>query len=408
MTPEGACAVLFVDDDPRVLQGLRRMLHAERRVWTLRFAGSGREALACLDRESIDAVVTDWRMPDMDGADLLARVMERHPRVARIVLSGEIDPAAGYRAVRCAHQYLAKPCDAGALKAALARAFALRRLVGDRRLQGLLSRIGALPSPPALYAQVLAEIESPNSSSRTVGALIARDAGMTAKVLQLVNSSFFGLARRIGSPQEAVSLLGHETVRALVLVAGIFAQFEAQRMNELGLESLRRHCLATGRCARAISGAEALAAKARDDAFSAGLLHDVGKLVLAQNFPARYAEVLRGAQAPGRRLWELEVDCFGASHAELGGYLMGLWGLSEDVVESIAYHHRPPAEKPAGQLTALVYAANLLEHRLSAGPAAALPGADSRVLAQLGIAERFAAWEQHCRPACEEESADAA
>jgi HD-like signal output (HDOD) protein len=398
MNPTGSYAVLFVDEDPRVLQGLRRMLHAESRDWRMRFAGSGREALTYLEREPFDAVVTEWRVADMDAAALLAGVMERHPQAARIVLSAEINPEAGLKAVRCAHQFLAKPCDANALKAALARGCALNRLIGENHLKGLVAQLETLPSQPELYARVLAEIQSPNSSSRRVGEVIARDAGMTAKILQLVNSAFFGLARRIGSPQEAVALLGCDTVKALVLGAKIFAQFDQRRMNRLGLEDLWRHSLAAAMCARTIGAVENHPCKALDETFAAGILHDVGKLVLAQNFPERYADVLKRAQAPGSRLWEMETECFGASHAELGAYLMGLWGLGEEVVDPIAHHHRPPATRSRGPVTALVYAGNALEHLLAAGtPGAPTVSVDPEALGRLGIADRFPAWEQHCR-----------
>jgi len=398
MTAPARCAVLFVDDDPRVLQGLRRMLHAERHHWTLQFAASGREALACLERNSFDALVTDLRMPDMDGVELLTFAMERHPNVARIVLSGEIDPSAGFKAVRCAHQFIAKPCDADTLKTALTRAFALRRLICDHRMKALLSRLENLPSQPALYSEVMAAIQSPNSSCRKVGELIARDAGMTAKILQLANSAFFGLAHRIGDAQEAVALLGTDTIKALVLGAQVFSQFDSKRINALGLDTLWHHCLAASQCARTISAVEKLPRPVQAEAFTAGILHDVGKLVLAQNFPEAYAEILQRAQMRDRTLPDLETERFGGSHAELGAYLMGLWGLDEAIIDSIAGHHGPSPATPAGTVTAVVYAANAMEHLLSAGsPETSTRAVDPAVLARLNIADRFAQWEQCCR-----------
>jgi DNA-binding NtrC family response regulator len=182
-------AVLFVDDEPLVLQGLQRMLRSERQNWSMRFVRSGTEALHVLENEAFDAVVSDLRMPEMDGAELLTRVMDRHPHMVRIVLSGDMDRDLTFKTVHCAHQYLAKPCDADTLKATLGRAFALRRLISDRRLKSLLPRLESLPSLPALYTEILGEIQAPNSSFRKVGELIARDVSMTAKI-QLVNSAF--------------------------------------------------------------------------------------------------------------------------------------------------------------------------------------------------------------------------
>ena len=190
-------AVMFVDDEPLVLQGLQRMLRPERERWDMRFARSGAEALGLLEREPFDAVVSDLRMPEMDGAALLAAVMDRYPHMARIVLSGEMDRELTFRTVHCAHQFLSKPCDADTLKQTLARASSLRRLLNDRRLKSLLPRLESLPSLPALYTEILAEIQAPNSSFRKVGDLVARDLGMTAKILQLVNSAFFGLPRHV-------------------------------------------------------------------------------------------------------------------------------------------------------------------------------------------------------------------
>jgi len=398
------CAALFVDGDPRVLQGLRRMLHAERQHWNLQFAASGQEAIACLDRGAFDALVTDLRMPGMDGVELLTFAMEHHPTMARIVLSGEVDPAAGFKAVRCAHQFIAKPCAAEDFKSALSRAFALRRLIGSSRLKALLSRLQALPSQPTLYMQVMAEIQSPNSSFRKVGELIARDVGMTAKILQLVNSAFFGLPRRIASPQEAVSLLGYDTVKGLVLGVKIFSQFDSKRMKHVGLDTLWQHSLAASRCARAISAAENLSRQAQAAAFTAGILHDVGKLILAQNFPDSYADIVQRPLMRDRPLTELEAECFGASHAELGAYLMGLWGLDEDVIDAIAYHHCPLQTNPVRTVPIVVYAANALDHQLSAdsteAPAAPVEPA---VLRHLNIADRFAEWELGCRRLRQEE-----
>lgn len=391
-------AVLFVDDEPLVLQGLQRMLRAERQNWSMRFVRSGTEALHVLENEAFDAVVSDLRMPEMDGAELLTRVMDRHPHMVRIVLSGEMDRDLTFKTVHCAHQYLAKPCDADTLKATLGRAFALRRLISDRRLKSLLPRLESLPSLPALYTEILGEIQAPNSSFRKVGELIARDVSMTAKILQLVNSAFFGLARRVASPQEAVSLLGYDTVKALVLSAKVFSQFELKRIPGLWLDALWRHSLETSLFTRGIGLVEKMPRKAQDEAFTAGILHDLGKLILAQNFPDDYAEVLTQSCRQPRPLWEIETERFGASHAELGAYLMGLWGIGDEVVGAIAHHHHLPSAGTPGRVLTVVYAANALEHCLSAEapeePVAAIAPA---ILQQLNIAERMPAWEEACR-----------
>jgi HD-like signal output (HDOD) protein len=364
----------------------------------MRFARSAAEALGLLERESFDAVVSDLRMPEMDGAALLAAVMDRYPHMTRIVLSGEMDRDLTFRTVHCAHQFLSKPCDADTLKRTLARASSLRKLLNDRRLKSLLPRLESLPSLPALYTEILAEIQAPNSSFRKVGDLVARDLGMTAKILQLVNSAFFGLARRVASPQDAVSLLGYDTVRALVLSAKIFSQVNLQRIPGFWLDALWQHSFSTSLFARAIGVGEKLPRKAQDEAFTAGILHDLGKLILAQNFPDDYTEAIAQSDRHNRPLWEVEIERFGASHAELGAYLLGLWGIGEDVVAAVAQHHQPPPAGCAARVTAVVYAANLLEHRLAAEPSVEeLPAGEVETLRQLQVYERIPAWEDACR-----------
>jgi HD-like signal output (HDOD) protein len=389
---------MFVDDEPLVLQGLQRMLRPERERWDMRFVRSGAEALGLLEREPFDAVVSDLRMPEMDGAALLAAVMDRYPHMARIVLSGEMDRELTFRTVHCAHQFLSKPCDADTLKRTLARASSLRRLLNDRKLKSLLPRLESLPSLPALYTEILAEIQAPNSSFRKVGDLVARDLGMTAKILQLVNSAFFGLARRVASPQDAVSLLGYDTVRALVLSAKIFSQVDPSRIPGLWLDALWQHSFSTSLFARAIGVGEKLPRKAQDEAFTAGILHDLGQLILAQNFPDAYAEAITLSGRNGRPLWEVETERFGASHAELGAYLLGLWGIGEDVVGAVAQHHQPPPAGSAARVTAVVFAANLIDHRLAAEPAAGeITAGEADALRQLEVYERIPAWEDACR-----------
>ena len=405
MTHPKACSVLFVDDEPLVLQGLQRMLRGEREAWTMRFVASGREALSLLEREAFDALVTDLRMPGMDGEQLLNTVKERHPHMVRIVLSGEMNQASGFKTVRCAHRYLAKPCDAEALKSALSQALALRRWVDDHRLKELLARLESLPSLPEVYAELLAEIQAPNSSFRRVGDLIARDVGMTAKILQIVNSAFFGQARRILNTQDAVAMLGYDTLKALVLSTKIFSQFDAKRVRCLDLNALWQHSMNTGMFARTIGVGEKLARTAQDEAFTAGVLHDVGKLILAHNFPEIYADVIMRSRGQQRPEVELEQECFGASHAELGAYLLSLWGIGEEVVDAIAYHQRPPRMSASSRVLAVVYAANALEHMLSgtSGDEAAA-AVDPEILKQLNAAERFAAWEGTCRGICSRET----
>ena len=248
--------ILFVDDEANILAGLRRMLRGLRPTMDLHFAESGEQALAVLATQPVDVLVTDMRMPGMDGATLLGIVQERYPQVVRLMLSGQSDRESVLRTVGSVHQFLTKPTTPEQLKEVLTRACALQDLLADADLKALISRLGSLPSLPALYAELQRRLQDPDCALNDVARIIEQDLGMCAKVLQLVNSSFFGLPRTIDSPARAVSLLGLDLVRALVLSAGVFTELRPVGRQVLRVEELQAHSLDVARCARLIATAE--------------------------------------------------------------------------------------------------------------------------------------------------------
>lgn len=303
--------ILFVDDEPNVLQGLKRMLRGMRNEWDMVFAESGEEALRILEGDAFEVVVTDMRMPGMHGAELLKKIQKKFPEIVRIVLSGHSDQELILKSVRTAHQYLSKPCDAETLKNTMSRACALRELLQDETLKQVVSNIDTLPSLPKLYQEIMEELQSEDASMDRIAEIISRDVGMSAKILQMVNSAFFALPRHIESIAQAVNLLGLETIKALVLSAQIFSQFESKGVSESFLEKLWGHCMATAAFAKAIAKEEGLSREVVDDAFLAGLLHDVGKLVISTGLPEKYREIIKRSRENGNTLSEVEQELLG-------------------------------------------------------------------------------------------------
>ena len=354
--------ILFVDDEPKLLDGLKRSMRPMRNEWNMTFVASGEEALKELERASFDVVVSDMRMPGMDGAQFLNEVQRRYPRVVRIILSGHCDQQLIFESISATHQFLAKPCETEQLKATIQRACALRRLLKDDSLRTLVAGIQTVPSLPTILAEVKKEAESESCSLKAIGHIIAKDVGMTAKILQLVNSAFFGVRGKVSAVEQAVSFLGLDTIQALILTVHIFSQFRMQCASALHIDRLWAESLETGALARELAKAEGRAPIEIEQANTAGFLHDVGILVLAANFGDRYSGVLAEASSKGRAVWEVEQSEFGTTHAEVGAYLLGLWGLSDPIVEAVAYHHRPgdcPGEI-FSPLTA-VHVANVLQ-----------------------------------------------
>lgn len=391
--------LIFVDDEPRVLQGLQRQLHGMRHEWQMTFVESGPQALEFLAANSVDVVVSDMKMPLMDGAQLLTEVMKRHPNCVRIVLSGQADRESVLRLVGPAHQYLSKPCVAEELRTAIHRAFSLRDLLTNQRLKELALRVRALPTLPALHTELAEELRREEPSVQRVGDIVARDIGMTTKILQLVNSAFFGLSQSVTNPHEAVMYLGLATVRALVLSLQVFSQYEQKQLQDFSLEALARHSWQVSVFARRIAEAEHCEPKIDDQCFLAGLLHDLGQLILAGGLPEEYARVVATVRQEGRPISEVERAEFGATHAEVGAYLLGLWGLPNPVIEAVALHHRPGAATALGfsPVTA-VHAANAIAYEATA-PALRWPGneIDTPHLEKLQLAHRLDIWRERCR-----------
>jgi HD-like signal output (HDOD) protein/CheY-like chemotaxis protein len=331
-------SILFVDDDQDVLGGLRDLLRSHRREWDMVFVASGEAAVTLLGSRRFDVVISDMRMPKMDGAALLQIVKERDPRTVRVILTGQTELEVAMRTISIAHQFLAKPCDAGKIEGLIHRACELSSLLNSDELRSLAGGIGSLPSAPQTYVELDALIASPNASLDEVSCVLERDVATCAKILQLVNSAFFGIPRRISRVRDAVSLLGTTMVRNLALSMGAFATFEGgdPRVARAS-ESLRGHSIATARIARRMfkdkQGAE--------DAFIAGMLHGIGYLIVM---------ACRGVDA--------EVP---ARPGLLGAYLLGLWGIPYPVVEAVAYHEDPSViEHTQFELADAIYLAHHL------------------------------------------------
>lgn len=386
--------VLFVDDDPNVLQGLQRMLRPFRHEWEMRFANGAQEALLAMSQAPVDVLVTDMRMPGMDGAELLAEVVQRYPQTIRIALSGQTDKELALRITCKAHQFLAKPCDATVLRGTIVRALALRELLASKPLEQLVTGLHTIPSMPALYEAISAELQSPDASLARVGEIIASDLGMTAKILQLVNSAFFGLRRHVSNPAQAASLLGLEMLKALVLSIHVFSMIKAADLPGFTVEALWQHSLVTARLAQRIAETLESPRTVVDDSFMAGMLHDAGRLILAGNLPEQYAKVCQQVFNSERDLLEAEREIFGASHEAVGAYLLGLWALPDNIIEAIAFHHTPSAcpSSSFSPLTA-VHVANVLSRQADSSPIFRC-AFDTAYLDRIGMSDRLESWSE--------------
>lgn len=387
--------ILFVDDEPMILDGLRRSLRNLRSEWDMFFAKSGAEALALMQQRPFDVLVTDMRMPRMNGVELLREVRSRHPGTVRLVLSGQADEQMIFQCIGLAHQYLAKPCDPESLRAAVRRATRAGCALNNPKLRELLGRLERLPSVPRLYHELGRKLEDPEADLDDVAGLVARDPAITAKVLKLVNSAFFGLPHTVSSILEAVQYLGINTLKTLVLAVHAFDQYPVDALPWFPWETLWTHCVETGARARAVAAFEEAPAPVQEQAAVAGLLHDLGQLILAANLQDDYAGIFREAMAAQQPLIVCEQEHLGTTHAEVAGYLLGLWGLPDPVVEAITFHHHPEAAGSDGftPLAALHIAETLWPLKVEF-PGPTPPGPVPEYLQKLGLAGHVPLWHQ--------------
>jgi HD-like signal output (HDOD) protein len=325
---------------------------------------------------------------------LLAEIKDRHPHTVRIATSGAAHRSVIVRALEVAHQFLPKPLEATGLKAALARSASFRERVTNDSVRRLIADLRTIPSLPGLYQELVAALQSPQASVETAAAIISQDMAMVTKILQVVNSAYFSLRRTISSPGHAIALLGIDTIKSLVLSLQVFSQFSPSAAMPVSIEALWRHGMATGSSAKAIAKTEGVGALGVEGAFIGGLVHDIGVLVLGANFPEQYREVLRISREQRIAVWAAEQDVFGASHCEVAGYLLGLWGLNEAVVEAVLYHHDPPprAQQSFSVHTA-VYAANGFdEANDETVPAESRTPLDAAYFEACGLTDRVESW----------------
>jgi HD-like signal output (HDOD) protein len=392
--------VLVVHPDVAVQQHLMSAIAAAPGGWAAEACHDLRTALARLADTSFDAVVADATIRSLDGLTVLDEAARQQPRAVRFVFSTSGGPALLLRATGPAHQHLDAASEATSAFARLARTLALADLLADERLARLVARLSTIPSLPTLYLAINTELGRDIVSGRRIGDLIARDPGMTAKVLQLVNSPYFGFRVSVGDPVQAVQLLGLETVRALVLSLHVFSRLDDRTVRRFRLGRAWRHSLAAAACARLIAQEAGVPPQQLPDAFTAALLHDVGKLLLATSLPNDYQSACRLAEEEHLSHHEAERRTFDVSHAEVGGYLLGLWGLPESIVEAVAWHHRPAASLPESLgIVGAVHAADAIEHDLHPDAAISHQGADENYIARLGHAWRYPAWKAACQDA---------
>jgi HD-like signal output (HDOD) protein len=386
--------ILFIDDEPALLDALRRVfrpLQSESESeWDVQVESSPRAALERLGRESFDVVVADLRMPTLDGVPLLNQVMQRAPDSIRLVPPAGAKQESPLRSLPLAHQFLTKGCDAESLKDTVSRISRMRDRMHDENMRALIGEIDGLPAVPAICQELNRMLGKPDFSMREVASVVEKDPAVCAKILQLVNSSFFGVGRKITQVHDAVSYLGTSMLKNLVTSVTLWRTLEGVRPAAIGqLQRVHGSCQRVGALARLMMGKD----RARsEEAFISGLLHDIGLTLLIAYLPERYDRISAEMLKTGLSFYEVERSLYTVDHAEIGAHLLDAWGLPFQILESVAFHHSAPnLGHTRLEAADAVYIAQALQDAQARGQDLD-ECIDPSYLAQMGVESQLGEW----------------
>ncbi len=362
------------------------ILQPAQNQWDMCIASNEKTTQNQLESTSWDVVIADL-VSDRDRS-FFASVRAKFPQIIRIGLVHQRRPSPAY--VSVVHQFLVLPFALEELEVAVERACRLKDLLRGELMSQTVGELGALPAAPSVYMKLVDTLNQQEASIDQIAEIVEDDMAISAKVLQLANSAIFRTSREIATVKLATSYLGLNIIKNLVLSSEVLRVFEkSQKIPGFSIEDLQAHARLTA----SIAGSMYLSNDARDSAIVASLLHDIGKLVLAWKMPNRFAKLLAISREQNRPLHQVEEEICGITHAEIGAYLLGFWGLPISITEAIAFHHMPgrvPHYRFDG--VGAVYVANLLAHELDGSLEEGHNLWDTTLLKNLDVAHKLPVW----------------
>ncbi|WP_086932417.1 HDOD domain-containing protein [Agarilytica rhodophyticola] len=322
--------ILFVDDEQMILDGIERNLFDS--DWEVEVACGGEEALEMLADEDFDVIVSDMLMPKINGVELLSEASKIQPHLVKIVLSGHADQDMSMQAGFVAHQWLDKPCDEKVLMETLSHIEEGLANQPNHSIKKAVSNANVLPTPPVTFTKIKKILSNDGENLDGVADLISQDTPLTAKVLQLTNSSFFSRGKTIYDVREAIVRLGVELVNSIVLLTETYANLPNNK--DINFIEEQEKCLLISSLV-----VHMVSPEQREAAILTALLHQIGKLLLLQVFPEKaeqYSGILKANSYS--ELKELEEEVFDTNHGKVGAYLLFLWGFPDEIVEGVAKH----------------------------------------------------------------------
>jgi len=335
--------ILFVDDEPAILRAFKRILRHMLKQHQFEFFDDPLKAIERLKCNQYHLVVSDMKMPGKDGCYVLSEAKKHSPGALRVILSGYSDEEQAVKAANHAHLFFAKPFESEVLIELIQRVEGLNKMALNEELLQTLGNLKALPPAPRLYRSLTQTLQAENEylSAKDICNVLQQDMALVSKILQLTNSAFLGVSQPINDLERAVTLLGIKTIKGLILHYELIGKLQDQPEPQPWHEQLYKDSLYIAHQAKEIARQSTQSKAIQESSFLAGLLHDIGRLVLAEQVEEGSHRDELFAEQSGRLLCEQEEQLFGTHHGWVGAYLLKLWGFSDVIVEAVALHHYP-------------------------------------------------------------------
>ncbi len=385
--------ILIIDPDTDAIESYQKALAPKAASWTVHFANTSAKGLELAASETPDIIVAALALEQGQGLKILSQAVDAAPLAHAFIVAAESDRPQLAAAFEGGCRYLPRPCPVDRLLLEFQRCLTLDSWLDNPTVKEIVASRSEFESLPSHHHKIVTELNSPHCSIPDVADAIANDLALSAKILETVNSSFYGFNQSTSDIKQAISILGLSTVRNIVLAAHIFTQVGQESEHQLLVKEIWHHSIAVAGAARRISLHETSDSKAAEEAYSAGLLHDIGKIVLLGVVPDEYMEAQRLSREEAHSPWQAEYKIIGCDHAEVGAYLLARWGLPLPLSEAAALHHRPANSCHASFTTlAAVHAANAIV-RKRRNPKHADAAPFTNFLVEIGKDSQWEEWE---------------
>ncbi|MEM9160515.1 MAG: HDOD domain-containing protein, partial [Verrucomicrobiota bacterium] len=388
--------ILIIDDELDYIEGYKAVLARKSDQWVIEYSNNPQQSLQSALQSPPDILIADYEMPQLNGIELLKAVEQKRPQVERFIVADPEEKDILDAGIGSSFHFLPKPCSGDFLISEIQRALAIESWLGNKRTKEIVGKMGEFPSLPPMYLKVMNALNSKNASAANIGKAIASDLAISAKIMQVVNSSYFGLDAKVSDITHAVSILGIDTVKNLVLAIQVFGKLGKSKDQLALTDQLWHHSMSVATAAKRIMQYETGDRKLAEEAYTAGLFHDIGKLVMINAVSDEFESARKLARKKGIPLWQAESETIGCTHADTGAYLLGRWGMPVNVVEAASLHHEPVNTFGSTfSHLAAVHAANALTWENHFGsdsnPEAQ---ADERFITEIGRSQSWAAWQE--------------